>query len=329
MANLWVDGFEGYDSFGLTQGYMLEGGGEHTETGGRGGGRLLSGGASRVFLGPLDHPAGRTLISGAARQNGENIAWLSTANQALCRVSTNGFGQVVVQAWNGAVLQTLTPPMRLLNAWRYWEHKIKIIDATHISYELRVDELTLIPMVTYTTPSNAATMIELIDFEAATVGDDWYVNDDTGSAPDNDYWGDTRMIAIGPISDSSVTWTPDSGATNYNRVNETATDYDTSYVQTSVVNNQDLYNYAPTGLPGGTTIRTVAVMTSAKRLSDAGPRQMKTVLKSGSTTVQGPLHQLSDTYYMVQFRNPLDPNTGAGWNASAVDALKAGQILIA
>jgi hypothetical protein len=326
LANLWVDGFEGYGSFGVGTGYMLQGGGEHTTTGGRGGGSRLEGGASRVFFGPFDNPAGRTLFVGSARLNGESIAFQNNASQNLAFIFTNGLGQLVVQL-NGSTVATITPPMRLLGAWRYFEHQVKVIDATHVAYECRVDEVVISPLTTYTVPSITNTTIAVIDYEAGSVGDDWYVNDDTGAAPDNTYWGDTRMFILSPDGDDSVTWTPSSGANNYSRVNEQATDV-TTYVQTGTVGNQDLYTYANTGLPAGTVIRTLAVMTVAQRLSDAGPRVLKAVLKSGATSVQGPAHQLSDTPYIVQFRNPVDPNTGLAWTVANADAVKAGQILI-
>ena len=330
MANLWVDGFEGYAEFETGQGYMLEGGGPHASaTAGRGGGAAIVGAAARLQLGPLEVPAGRTLITGAAKQNGETIGFLNSGFSSLLFVDTDALGRIVIQTYHDTVRATIDPPMRLLNAWRYYEHKVKVIDPTHISYELRIDEITVVPMTTYAMSSISDTTIEVINFDSGRVGDDWYVNDDTGSAPDNDYWGDTRMIPLFPVSDVSVQWTPSSGVTNFDKVDEPQTNDDTDYVQTGTVGFQDLYEYTNTGLPGGTTIRTVAVMTSARRLADSGPRQLKAVLKSGATSVQGPLHQLSDSYYMVQFRNPTDPNTGVAWTPAGVDALQAGQILIA
>jgi hypothetical protein len=326
LANLWVDGFEGYAGFELTIGYMLEGGGEHTGTGGRGGGKALGGGGSRVQLGPIGNPAGRTLFVGSARQNGESIVFLNSSSQGLLTATVNGLGQLVFTPYGSASI-TVNPPMRLLNNWRYFEHQVKVIDSTHIAYECRVDEVVISPLATYTMASNTNTTIELIDYEAGPTGDDWYVNDDTGAAPDNTYWGDTRMFILSPDGDDSVTWTPSSGLNNYSRVNEQSTDH-TTYVQTGTVGNQDLYTYANTGLPTGTVIRTLAVMTVAKRLSDAGPRVLKAVLKSGATSVQGPAHQLSDTPYAVQFRNPVDPATGLAWTVAGADAVKAGQILI-
>lgn len=330
MTNRWMDGFEMYDGFGLSTGYALNGGGIHTSTGGRGGGKMAGGGATRIWVGPLAIPPGVTTFVGVTRFNGEELLFTDHNFNRIVEVQTNSLDQLTVLVGAGTVIvDHLYVGMRTVNVARYFEHQMQVIDATHIAYECKIDELIVSPLHTYTVPALPLTMMELVQVEGGPGIDDLYVNDSVGPAPDNTYWGDTRMFAIGPISDSAVTWVPSSGLTNFNMVNETSTDYDSTYVRTGTVGNKDLYNYPNTGLPGGTTIRGVAVMTIARRLADSGPRQLKAVLKSGSTEVQGPLHQLSDTYYTVQFRLPTDPATGLSWTVAGVNNLKAGQILIA
>jgi hypothetical protein len=320
LANLWVDGFEGYGV--MAEGYRyLVGTGTHAGPGGRGGGQAASG---TVTAGPFNIITGTTVILGYAEQTGRgSVSFVNGTNQNVLSITVDAFGRLV-GTWRpetgGVTLFTVTPPMRLLGVWRYYEHKFMVIDATHISYELRIDELVVIPMATYTIPAVATT--PLITVSPGGTVDDFYINDDIGAAPDNDYWGDTRMFALRPNGDVAVTWTPSpSGGGNYVNVDDTpGSDGDTTHNETSTIGAKDEFSYQDTGLPAGTVIRTVAVMTSARRLSDSGPRAIQSYVKHSGVEVTGAYHQLSDSYYMEQLRVPHCPSTGAAWTPAEVDA---------
>jgi len=325
LANLWVDGFEGYNNStgGMVQAYpLIAGSGIGVGASGRGGGQSANG----TNVGPLNIPVGTQVIVGAAIQATASAiqSFVSLANQNVLYITVTAFNHVV-GTWRpetGGVTQfDVVAPMRLLGGiWRYYEHKFTFIDATHISYELRIDELVVVPMATYTIPTTTLGPIAEIGVMGNVI-DDLYINDNTGAAPDNDYWGDTRMFNLHPNGDVAVTWTPSpGGGGNFANVDDTpGSDGDTTHNETGTVGNKDEFTYTDTGLPAGTVIRTVAVMTSARRLSDSGPRAIQSYVKHGGVEVTGGYHQLSDTYYMEQFRVPVCPSTGAAWTPAEVD----------
>lgn len=335
MTMLWVDGFEGYaTSGGVQQGYDLGVSGVATaSSAGRGGGQCFEGRVNKRILSRTE------LIVGYAR-NGPNggdfhmqfdngqVDWLSIKVDSL----NNVVGQQAASS-GGPTLFTQAAPMRLDNVWRYWEHKLKIGGGTTGSYELRIDELpvvTLSGIDTRISGSSPAT-IERVTLGGSGVVDDFYIADTLG-ATDNDFQGDLRMFAIHPNGSVATlsNWTPKSLPENWQEVKDIQTDNLATYVTTGVVGTKDIYEYDDPNLPAGTVVVCIATMTSAARLSDAGPRQLTAYVRGGvgsatpTVEVAGGLHQLSDTYYMEQFLNATNPATGARWTPAELNAIRAG-----
>ncbi len=339
MTLLWIDGFEGYATAGVEQGYDLGvGGGTATQSGGRGGGRCLGGFVSKRILSKTE------LIVGYARNgsnggpghlqfgNGQtNIGWL--------QFSVDGLNNVVGQqapASGGPILFSVAAPMRLNDVWRYYEHKLKIGGGTSGSYSLRIDETPVVTLTGINTRifgSSPAT-IERVDLGGSGVVDDFYIADTLGGV-DDDFLGDVREFIIhpnGPVASFS-NWTPAHATANWEQVKDIQTDNDATYVQTGVVGTKDIYEYEDPLLPPGTVVIGIATMTSARRLADAGPRQLTAYIRGGvgsavpTVEVSGGVHQLSDTYYMEQFLRTTNPATGNRWTPAELDVIRAGMAL--
>ena len=340
MALLWIDSFDGYANTGAGQGYDLGATGQ-VGAGGRGGGRAIE--VSGTGLTKSIPSLTEIIVGYASYIPGSGALMLlgNAGTRNFLQFNINAVGQlsgVQHPESGGATLFTVMPGARIFNAWRYFEHKLKIGSGTTGSYELRIDETPVVTLTGIDTQAGLSpATISYLSFGGAlgTLVDDLYISDTTNGPnfptnPDNDFQGDLRMMNIHPNGPVLTAWTPHSLPDNWDEVNDITTDNLATYVQTGTVTTKDIYDYEDPNLPPGTTIVACATMTSAARLGDAGPRQLTAYIRGGvgtataTTEVSGGVHQLSDTYYMEQFLRAQNPATGARWTASEVDKIRAG-----
>ena len=154
--------------------------------------------------------------------------------------------------------------------------------------------------------------------------DDLAVNDTTASTPNNARPGDGRIILLKPNGAGSSTQLArggtDTGA-NYSQVNEIPPSM-AQYVGSPTVAQRDLY--ALDNLPvAAQSINVVEVIALAQN-SDAGGGSVGLTVKSGATTNEAAAIGLSTSSAYVRSRWETDPNTGAAWTGTAIDALEAG-----
>jgi hypothetical protein len=134
--------------------------------------------------------------------------------------------------------------------------------------------------------------------------------------------GECKVETLRPTGDTAVTWTPSSGTTNYNHVNETLVDGDTSYVQTATTGHGDLYTIgALSSTPQN--IYAVNVISFAEK-TDATTRQLYNSVKSGTTASDGAGANLAASYGRYDRILNTDPNTSMAWTLAAVNNLLIG-----
>jgi hypothetical protein len=336
MTLLWLDSFDGYSSVGAGQGYDLGATGHATT--GRGGGQGIevsgTGFVKRV-------PPRTELIVGYASRfgTGGQLMWFGGSQGIWFYFNVDALGNVIGTRGDSFTFFNEAPGMRLFNAWRYYEHKLKIGSGTNGSYELRIDEVPIVTLTGINTQvgGGSTALIQSTSFGGflGTIVDDLYISDTLGSAPDNTFQGDLAMMNIHPNGPVETMWTPRSLPDNWDEVNDVTTDDLATYVEANAVATKDIYDYEDPNLPPGTVIVAVATMTSAARTSDSGPRELRTYIRGGVGTatatveVEGAIHQLSNTYYMEQFLRATNPATGARWTAAEVDKIRAGFALTA
>lgn len=146
--------------------------------------------------------------------------------------------------------------------------------------------------------------------------DDIYVV--SGATRLGERWIETLRAA----NDSSANWTPDSGANNFSRVNETIVNGDSSYLQTAATNLRDLYGgVSLSTVPAG--IDAVTVVIFAEKTS-ATTRQIYSSVRSGTTDSDGSAFNLAASYGRFDRILNVDPATSATWTASGVNNLLFG-----
>lgn len=207
------------------------------------------------------------------------------------------------------------------NTWHYWEFEYVISDSVG-RVTVWVDGVQILN-ITGADTNNGVTTVDqfgIVNLNGTPATqfdvDDWYEADAATRI------GEGKVETLRGASDGTVTWTPNSGANNYSRINETTVDTDTTYAETGTLNNQDLYNFGP--LSSTPSAIYGAQLVSFDRKTDAGSRSIALVAKSGGTTDVGGDYALSASYGRFERMLVVDPNTSAAWTAAAVNALQSG-----
>jgi len=217
-----------------------------------------------------------------------------------------------------------------MNVWMFWEFKIKIHPSDGY-FHMRVNNQPTADLTGINTRVTNNSLIGGIAFHGHL--NNWFLLDDfrvsnaavadPGPYPMDDFAGDMRVIALYPIGNNSVTFSPFPGGTqNWQNVDEINLDRDTTYNSSDVVGDEDTFNFE--ALPSSINFISSVQVVGAYRKDLSGTRTLTQQLISGSTEVAGTNYSLSNnyTYYMDEYK--LDPDTGAAWTVSGVNALKAG-----
>lgn len=154
----------------------------------------------------------------------------------------------------------------------------------------------------------------------------WYDNlffDSTVSESAAAQVPDLQFDFIQPNADNTPNaWTPNSGSTHYDRVNEVAPNGDTTYLEVNTASQEEQFGMANiASLPAGWSIPAVIPVRVGKK-QDAGSSlgtQFK-LTESGSTANGGTL-ALTSSYVMASERFASKPSGGA-WTEAAVNGLE-------
>lgn len=151
--------------------------------------------------------------------------------------------------------------------------------------------------------------------------------DDTGDV-NNDFLGDCHIEGSLPDgAGDSTQWTPSSG-NNYQAVDETAPDGDSTYIESETAGHKDLYSHSDltriTGSIVGVQVNMVGRLTKA-----ATPRTVKAKAKSGTAEGDGANYQYDSTDY----RNAIgifesNPDTTAPWTVTEINSAQFGLELV-
>lgn len=152
--------------------------------------------------------------------------------------------------------------------------------------------------------------------------DDFYFCDLTGTK-NNDFLGDIRVDVLRPNGAGTYTdFTPSAGS-NYQNVDETYPDDDTTYNDGASVGNQDSYALGDLSSPTGTTIHGVKSQITVRK-TDAGTMQAKLLTRAGTTDDLGDAITLSDSFttHIKIFED--NPDDSADWEDADINGMEVG-----
>jgi hypothetical protein len=198
--------------------------------------------------------------------------------------------------------------------------------------EVRVDGKTVLSLVDVDTQNTANAYANAIgcgkrgsSSNMSAYVDDFAAWDTTGGVND-DWLGTNRVktqfvIANGDNIDSTIGGTSPA-ATNWQSVlNYDLDDTKYVYIPYTAVGDYDLYDVDPN--ISAPIVHAVQIRVGARQ-DDATQLIMRTLLKSGSTTTEGPDEHLSQTYNHYFDMFDLNPDTGFGWTQSEANAIQVG-----
>ena len=158
--------------------------------------------------------------------------------------------------------------------------------------------------------------------------DDLAMNDISGTV-DNSWCGDGKVVMLTPNANGDLSQLMGSDADqidNYLLVDEFPKDDDTTYVEGSVVDEKDLYNFTDFGLNVQEIKRVWAEARARDTVADAG--LVALALKTYATEYVGPDVTLFTTFtkQILGTVHTVNPNTSAAWTPAELDALQAGPV---
>lgn len=226
----------------------------------------------------------------------------------------------------GTILAQTTGPVLVANAWNHIEMKTTI--GVSGSVAVRVNGVEVINETGIDTKgARPGTDVEQvrIDYDRGTGSagitvyyKDYVIWDDTGSL-NNDFLGTVRCIRLPVDGDVSLgDWTPSSGSTGWNLLNEVPPS-DTSYIAATAPTTNTCVMDFQNLPPDITSVRALMTLIRANN-SDGGDGQLQTSLVSNGNDDSGLDRQITvaPTYWFDV--SEVDPNTSAQWTPAGTDA---------
>lgn len=230
-----------------------------------------------------------------------------------------------IKLWRGGATLLFTSATGILDGNYHWIAFAVTHHSSTGTFQMWVDNVDITggQMTGLNTRGTAAATLSNAAFVADnTIGpidyDDLYWTDDLT------YHGEKRCASFYPSGNgnsSQLDGSDGNSTDNYLLVDETTPDDDTTYVQSSTVNEIDTY-----AMGNMSDVSDVAAVYARNyvRKTDAAARESKTVLRSGGTDYLGSAKSLISTYVGDRTLYLTDPATSAAWTPSGVDAVEVG-----
>ncbi len=211
--------------------------------------------------------------------------------------------------------------------WAYWEIYIKSDNSPNGIVEVKKNGT----QVSYTSSTDTAgtgygfgmVYLEGGMYTGTSDYDDFYVCSSSGTV-NNTYLGDLRVDALIPSGAGTYTQLTPSAGSNYENVDETSQDGDTTYNEHATSGNKDTYAYSNHPLGSG-TIHGITLSTYARKTNTAA-KSFRRVLRSNSTDDTGSDQSLGTGYALYEEVIEQDPGlaTPAAWTITNLNAAEFG-----
>jgi hypothetical protein len=241
-------------------------------------------------------------------------------------LTSTGDIQVYRSGAGGTLLATSAGAV-VTEQWYYFEFQSTIHDSTG-TYAVKQGGGTTLLSATNQDTRNGGTLgqVAYVQIGHIRAGSSHSANwkfDDFYIRNDSTYMGDIKA-ALKTVSGAgnSAQFTP-SACSNYQNVDDTTPDGDTTYNSSNTASQKDTFATASLGLTGTPVVKAVNIITSVRK-DDAGSRTHRNVIRSGSTDFEGSDFAPLTTYSSAQSIWETDPNTASAWTYSNADAIQIG-----
>lgn len=330
MATKLIEGFDVYPTvtgvLGVESRWVIESSTGMSLVSGRFGGQAIRGSTGAISI-PLDGGPTQEGAVGFAIQV-QSVSGLSRvftladdSNAPQLSLAIDALGRILIyRGTTSGVFLATTPVAMTVGVWYYVELEFRIDNPSGFA-RLYVNGAELI---NFTGNTQAVVGVASCGRVGLFGGSAQSSIDDVYGKSVATRLGESRIETLLPSADSSVAFTPNAGGNNFGRVSEPLVDGDTTYVYSSTVGAEDLYDVTDmTSIPE--QIHAVQTRVVARK-DDAATRALKVALKSGAAaTVYGSDFFLSSSYVTKTDIYDLNPETSGVWTKAAIDAVKIGQ----
>jgi len=329
MPLLFFDGFDMYQSNDapMGRGWTLPAGNVNVNQAGRFGTSksLYINSAANSLVASLT--ASATVCVGVAHQpsamvyaaTGSDLIRFANSVTVQCKLGVKADGALVIGRGDFTTNLIATSAAAIItnSTWNYIEVELTRHASTGI-FKVWVNGALVINSTGVNTGASNIDRVSICGHPAGNnFFDDFYLTNDATRL------GERRVDYLPPSADSSpLNWTRSTGATNFSTVDEIPTNNDTDYISSATVGHKDLYdltNLSTTPL----TIDAVQTVLVGRK-DDATTREVRTNLKTGSTTTNGATRAMAATYVTTSDLYLLNPDTAAAWVASDINAAQLG-----
>lgn len=248
----------------------------------------------------------------------EVIVILDTGGTVKAAVRMNPSRQFTVYNTGGSLVATGTTALNLGQV--YWGEYRGSTSAVASAYELRIEQVTeLSGTMTQLSNNHGSVRLGKATNNNSNSFDFRYSN---FIASDTGYVGPISTKGMFPNANGSTQqFTAGTNASNYLEVDDIPTDGDTTYVaSTGTANDVALFQCAD--MPSSSSVKAVKGWVNAK--TPTGTASTKLRIRSGSTNSDSTGSAIG-TSYVNRFRVlETDPDTGAAWTESGVNASEVG-----
>lgn len=137
---------------------------------------------------------------------------------------------------------------------------------------------------------------------------------------------DRRIVELKPTADTATAdFTRSGGTTNFENVDDTTQDGDSTYVESSTATHKDIYVIED--LPAEALSVDAVSIDCYARKDDAGSRSLDTIVESGGSEAPQ-TNTLQTTYAHKIHLEELDPQGGGNWTVARVNAMQIGQEVV-
>ena len=247
-------------------------------------------------------------------------------------LAMDGLGRLVLrQGFLGGTVLGTGPTSMASGTYNYVEWKLEIGNAADSEVRLNGEvEINVTGVDTQNTANAFARRLYLGGFNGGLGSrhyDDVYLLDDVDSgvvgAPNNDFWGDTRVeceFADGNGNSSQLVGSDADSTDNYLLVDEATPDSDTTYVEGGTP-DKDTYAYSNL-TPSAGTVHGMQIIPLARK-TDAGTRKICSVTRLGTSEQDSADKILTSGYVYLPDCRDGDPD-GDQWTITSVNAMEAG-----
>ncbi len=209
--------------------------------------------------------------------------------------------------------------------------EMKVVFATGAtgSVIIKVGDATVLTLTSVQTAASAnayANRFGIITRGAPYHIDDLYLNDDSGSAPENTFFGEAFVVEgiIPNGNGNSSQWVGSDGNStdNYLLVDDTGNN-DTDYIKSASLNDLDLHTLANLTNATGTVIGTNHYLIARK--DDVAIRTIASVIRTNSNNYVGGNKTMTGTYGPYIENRLINPDTSLRFTIAEINALEAGE----